>query len=60
MLRGTCVVEHDGGRSRCRPGRRSSPGAANGCATWSGADGAEYVAVCLPAFSPERADRDDE
>jgi hypothetical protein len=24
-----------------------------------GADGAEYVAVCLPAFSPETAHRDE-
>jgi hypothetical protein len=26
----------------------------------TGADGAEYVAVCLPAFTPEAAHRDDE
>jgi mannose-6-phosphate isomerase-like protein (cupin superfamily) len=59
VLRGTLVVEHEGGRLgvgafqavHSRPGewvRYSSPGA----------EGAEYIAVCLPAFSPGAAHRD--
>ncbi|MGA8117985.1 MAG: cupin [Actinocatenispora sp.] len=60
VLRGTLRVEHDGGVLEvvggqaviCRAGERvrySTPTA----------DGAEYVAVCLPAFAPDLAQRDD-
>lgn len=59
VVRGLLVVEHEGGRLEVaagqavhtRPGewiRYSSPGP----------DGAEYVAVCLPAFSPDTVNRD--
>ena len=59
VLRGALVVEHEGGRLEVaagqavhtRPGewiRYSSPGP----------DGAEYVAVCVPAFSPDTVHRD--
>ncbi|MGH3740149.1 MAG: cupin domain-containing protein [Micromonosporaceae bacterium] len=59
VIRGALVVEHDGGRLEVRAGqavhakrgewvRYSSPGA----------DGAEYVAVCLPAFTPDTVRRD--
>jgi len=60
VLSGTLVVEHEGGRVEIRAGeavhtktgervRYSTPEPG----------GAEYVAVCLPAFSPEMAHRDD-
>ncbi|HTX29134.1 MAG TPA: cupin domain-containing protein [Streptosporangiaceae bacterium] len=59
VLRGALVVEFDGGQMtveagqavHARPGewvRYSSPGA----------DGAEYIAVCVPAFSPDAVHRD--
>lgn len=59
VLRGVLVVEHEGGQLEVaagqavhtRPGewvRYSSPGP----------EGAEYVAVCLPAFSPDNVHRD--
>lgn len=59
VLRGTLQVETDSGVLKveagqaihCRPGewiRYSSPGA----------DGAEYIAVCLPAFAPDTVHRD--
>ena len=59
VLRGTLRVEHDGGSVDvsagqaivARPGewvRYASPAAG----------GAEYVAVCLPAFSPDTVHRD--
>ena len=58
VLRGLLRVEHDGGVVDVRAGegivtlggervRYSTPG-----------EGAEYVAVCLPAFSPDAANRD--
>lgn len=61
VLHGTLVVEHEGGRLEVgagqavhtRPGewvRYSSPAAG----------GADYIAVCLPAFSPDTVHRDDE
>lgn len=59
VLRGQLRVEHEGGVLEvgagqavvCRPGewvRYSTPGP----------DGAEYIAVCLPAFSPDTVHRD--
>jgi mannose-6-phosphate isomerase-like protein (cupin superfamily) len=59
VLRGILRVEHEGGRIDVRAGqaviahrgewvRYSSPGE----------DGAEYIAVCVPAFSPETVRRD--
>ena len=61
VLRGTVRVEHEGGAIEVAAGqavvthpgewvRYSSPGP----------EGAEYVAVCLPAFSMETVHRDDE
>ena len=61
VLRGMVRVEHEGGMMDVnagqaivtRPGewvRYSSPGP----------DGAEYIAVCLPAFSMETVHRDDD
>ena len=57
VLNGTLQVEHDGGTIAvhagqavvCEPGewvRYSTPG------------GAEYIAICLPAFSPDTVHRD--
>ena len=59
MLRGSLRVEHEGGVIDVNAGqaiithpdewvRYSTPGP----------DGAEYIAVCLPAFSPDTAHRD--
>jgi mannose-6-phosphate isomerase-like protein (cupin superfamily) len=59
VLHGALVVEFDGGQMtveagqavHARPGewvRYSSPGA----------DGAEYIAVCVPAFGPDLVHRD--
>jgi mannose-6-phosphate isomerase-like protein (cupin superfamily) len=61
VLRGMLRVEHRGGALEVRAGqavlvrrgewvRYSTPGV----------EGAEYVAVCLPAFSPQTAHRDDD
>ncbi len=59
VLKGTLKVEYEGGAADVKAGeaiitkkgewvRYSTPGS----------DGAEYVAVCLPAFSPETVNRD--
>jgi mannose-6-phosphate isomerase-like protein (cupin superfamily) len=60
VLRGMVRVEHEGGVIDVRAGQAvvTSPG------EWiryssPEADGAEYIAVCLPAFSPATVHRDD-
>ena len=58
VLSGRLVVEHDGGRLEVGPGEavHSRPGER---VRYSTPDGAEYVAICLPAFSPESVHRGD-
>ncbi|MCB1058153.1 MAG: cupin [Acidobacteria bacterium] len=60
VLRGMLRVEHEGGALEVRAGQAvvARPG------EWvrygsPEAGGAEYVAVCLPAFSPDTVHRDD-
>ena len=59
VLRGMLRVDHDGGSLDVRAGQAvvAAPG------EWvryssPEADGAEYVAICLPAFSPATVHRD--
>jgi mannose-6-phosphate isomerase-like protein (cupin superfamily) len=61
VLRGMVRVEHEGGAIDVRAGQAivASPG------EWiryssPEAEGAEYIAVCLPAFSPATVHRDSE
>ncbi|MEP6650284.1 MAG: AraC family ligand binding domain-containing protein [Lapillicoccus sp.] len=60
VLRGTVLVDHDGGRLEVGEGQAvvTAPGERVRYST--GPDGAEYVAVCLPAFTPDAAHRDDD
>ena len=60
VLKGMVRVEHEGGAIDVRAGQAvvASPG------EWiryssSEPEGAEYVAVCLPAFSPDTVHRDE-
>lgn len=60
VLRGMLLVEHDDGTLEIRAGQAVV--AASG--EWvrystPEADGAEYIAVCLPAFSPDTVHRDE-
>ncbi len=59
VLRGMVRVEHDGGAIDVHAGQAivTSPGEWVRYST-PGPDGAEYVAVCLPAFSPATVHRD--
>jgi quercetin dioxygenase-like cupin family protein len=60
VLRGTLRVEHEGGTMDVQVGEAviTYPGETIRYSTPL-ADGAEYVAVCLPAFSPDTVHRDD-
>jgi mannose-6-phosphate isomerase-like protein (cupin superfamily) len=59
VLRGTLVVEHEGGRLEVQAGQAVTcvPGEWVRYST-PGPEGAEYIAVCLPAFSPDTVHRD--
>lgn len=61
VLRGALRVEHEGGALEVRAGQ----GVFTRGGEWvrystPGEEGAEYVAICLPAFSPETVHRDAE
>lgn len=60
VLRGLVRVEHDGGVLDVRAGQavltRAGERVRYSCPE---ADGAEYVAVCVPAFAPEAAHREE-
>ena len=60
VLRGMVKVEHQGGALEVRQGQAvvTMPGEWVRYSTPEG-DGAEYVAICLPAFSPESVHRDE-
>ena len=58
VLEGTLHVEHEGGELDVRAGQAVLvPGGE--WVRYSTPDGASYIAVCLPAFSPETVHRDD-
>jgi mannose-6-phosphate isomerase-like protein (cupin superfamily) len=60
VLRGRLRVEHDGGALDVGPGQAVIAHAGEWVRySTPGAEGAEYVAVCLPAFSPDTVHRDD-
>ncbi len=61
VLRGTVRVEHPGGMFDVRAGQAVVTRAGERVRyTTPDPEGAEYVAVCLPAFSPDLAQRDPE
>lgn len=59
VLHGVLVVEHEGGTLEVTAGQavHTRPGEWVRYST-PGPEGAEYVAVCLPAFSPQTVRRD--
>lgn len=61
VLKGLIRVEHEGGTLDVRSGQAvvTHPGEWVRYSTPE-AGGAEYIAVCLPAFSPDTVHRDDE
>ena len=59
VLRGTLHVTHSAGETLVQAGQAivTEPGEWVRYST-PGADGAEYIAICLPAFSPDTVHRD--
>jgi quercetin dioxygenase-like cupin family protein len=60
VLRGSVIVEHGDGGVEVRAGQAVVTRAGEWVRYSAGPDGADYVAVCTPAFSPEAARRDDD
>jgi mannose-6-phosphate isomerase-like protein (cupin superfamily) len=58
VLHGAVLIEHEGGTLRVSAGQAVLTPAGERIRYHAGDEGAEYVAVCLPAFSPEAAHRD--
>jgi mannose-6-phosphate isomerase-like protein (cupin superfamily) len=56
VLDGTVVVEHDGGELTVRPGEAVLSRAGERV-RYSTPEGAEYIAICVPAFSPDTVHR---
>jgi quercetin dioxygenase-like cupin family protein len=60
MLGGSLIVTHDDGALELRPGQALLTRAGERVRYGAGPEGADYVAVCLPAFAPELAHREQE
>ena len=58
VLEGAVVVEHEGGELTVRAGEAVLARAGEKV-RYSTPEGAEYVAICVPAFSPESVHRDE-
>lgn len=58
VLQGSVVVEHDGGPTTVAAGQALFTGAGERVRYVAGPEGAEYVAVCLPAFGPDLVNRE--
>jgi quercetin dioxygenase-like cupin family protein len=59
VLKGSVIVDHEGGPITAKAGQSILTGAGERVRYSSGPDGAEYVAVCLPAFGPDTVNRED-
>jgi mannose-6-phosphate isomerase-like protein (cupin superfamily) len=58
VIGGALHVEHEGGTLEVRPGQAVLARGGE-WVRYSTPEGAEYIAVCLPAFSPDSVHRDD-
>ncbi len=58
VIGGELVVEHEGGSLSVKPGQAVLCRGGE-WVRYSTPEGAEYVAVCLPAFSPDTVHRDE-
>jgi mannose-6-phosphate isomerase-like protein (cupin superfamily) len=60
VLAGVVLVDHDGGQLRVTAGQSVIARAGERIRYSTGPEGADYVAICLPAFSPDTVHRDEE
>lgn len=60
VVAGSVIVEHEGGTSEVKAGQSIVTRAGERVRYSTGPDGAEYVAICTPAFSPETVHRQED
>lgn len=60
VVSGTVLVEHDGGTTSVAAGASIVTRAGERVRYSTGPEGAEYVAICTPAFAPDTVHREDE
>ena len=60
VVAGTVLVEHDDGTTEVHAGQSIVTRAGERVRYSTGDAGAEYVAICTPAFAPETVHREDE
>lgn len=60
VVAGTVLVEHDGGTTSVAAGQSIVTRAGERVRYSTGPDGAEYIAICTPAFAPDTVHREDE
>ena len=58
VLGGSLRIEHEGGHTDVRAGQAILTGAGERV-RYSTLEDCEYVAICLPAFTPDRVQRED-
>jgi ethanolamine utilization protein EutQ (cupin superfamily) len=59
VLEGSLRIDHEGGHTHVRAGQAILTTAGERI-RYSTLEACEYVAICLPAFTPERVQREDE
>jgi len=59
VLKGTVIVDHEDGPTTVLAGQSILTDAGERVRYSCGPEGAEYVAVCLPAFAPDTVNRED-
>jgi quercetin dioxygenase-like cupin family protein len=59
VLRGEVVVDHDGGTTHVAAGQSVITEAGERIRYSCGPEGADYIAICLPAFGPDIVGRED-
>ena len=59
VLKGTVIVEHEEGPTTVPAGQSILTHAGERIRYSCGPEGAEYVAVCVPAFAPDTVNRED-
>jgi len=59
VLKGSVIVDHDGGPTTVTAGQSIITHAGERIRYSTGDEGAEYVAVCTPAFSPDTVGREE-
>lgn len=59
VLKGSVILDHEDGPTVALAGQSIVTSAGERIRYSSGPEGAEYVAICLPAFGPESVNRED-